>query len=165
MPKTSGLTVRQHEREGIQVPIEFHICDAHCSQVHFSSSSSAIGQHAVRGQAVDISPGGMGLELRQFVPRMCEGIVRVVMPAAIQIEGESGGTTMVVFEHRAKVRRDYLSGRDPIYTVGLAFLDPGPEVDAQIANLLTMLKAEGAKHLALPNTSRGDSGVKGAKHA
>lgn len=138
MSKISGLTVRQHEREGLQVPIEFIVCDEHRAQVQFSSSSSALGQYAVKGMAVDISPGGMGLELRQFVPRMCEGVVRVLLPSAIEIVGESNNE--IVFEHRAKVRRIFLTGRDPVYTVGLAFVNPGPEVDAQIASLLVRVK-------------------------
>lgn len=140
MSKTSGLTVRQHEREGIQVPIEFVVCEEHRGQVHFSSSSSALGQHAVKGMAVDISPGGMGLELRQFIPRMCEGVVRVLLPSSIEIVGASEALRDVAFEHRAKVRRIFLTGRDPVYTVGVAFVNPGPEVDAQIAQLLACVK-------------------------
>jgi hypothetical protein len=163
MSKTSGLTVRQHEREGIQVPIEFVICEEHRAQVHFSSTSSAIGQHAVKGQAVDISPGGMGLELRQFVPRMCEGIVRVVMPATIQIEGSAELSNAILFEHRAKVRRVFLTGRDPIYTIGLAFLNPGTEVDAQIAELLQQVKQMSAKSASSSNGSHGER--KGASNA
>ena len=143
MSQTSGLTVRQHEREGINVPVEFIICDEHKSQVHFSSASSALGQHAIKATALDISPGGMGLETRQFIPRMCEGTLRVLVPDAVQIADQGTPVYVPAFEHRAKVRRVFLTGRDPVYTVGVAFLNAGPDMDEQIAKLLKQLSASG----------------------
>jgi len=140
MSQTSGLTVRQHEREGIEVPVEFLVCDEHGGQVHFSPASSASGQHAVRGKAVDISAGGMGLECRQFMPRMCEGIIRVFGPDPIGTAADGSPILETAFEHRVKVRRVYLIGRDPLYALGVAFVDPQPEIDQRIAELLSRLQ-------------------------
>lgn len=141
MSQTSGLTVRQHEREGIQVPVEFYICSEHCQQVHFSPQSSASGQHWLRGRAVDISSGGMGLEFRQFIPRMCEGTVRVFAPDPMGIGADGSPLYEAAFEHRVKVRRVYLIGREPLYAMGVAFVDPESDIDQRIADLLIRIKS------------------------
>jgi hypothetical protein len=122
--KTSGLTVRQHERAGIRVPVEFVVCNEHAVQVRFSPQSSAPEHHIVAATAVDISHGGLGMESRHFLPRMCEGIVRI----------SSGGE--VVLEQRAKVRRVYLTGREPRYMIGVAFLNPPGDIEQRIAAIV-----------------------------
>src|SRR5688572_18035411 len=140
MAQTSGLTVRQHEREGIEVPVEFYVCPEHGSQVHFSSGSAAQGQHVIRGKAIDISSGGMGLEFRQFLPRMCEGTVRVFAPNPM-LDGDGAALYEPVFEHRVKVRRVYLVGREPLYSMGVAFVNHGPDIDERITKLLLRIKS------------------------
>lgn len=140
MPQTSGLTVRQHEREGIQLPVDFLVRPQHSAQVHFSPGSSAIGPHAIRGTAVDISSGGMGLECRQFVPRMCEGTVRVFAPDPIGIAGDGSPILDLVFEQLVKVRRVYLISREPMYALGMAFVDPGLDIDERIGALLERVR-------------------------
>ena len=42
----------------------------------------ALALCAVAGRSVDISPGGVGMVLAQFLPRMCEGWVRVLHPTS-----------------------------------------------------------------------------------
>jgi len=143
MSKTSGLTVRQHEREGIEVPIELVICEEHASQVRFSPGSSAAGEHGIRGMAVDISAGGMGLECRHFVPRMCEGLIRAFTPDPLGIAGDGTPILDVMFEHRVKVRRVYLIGREPLYALGVAFVDPQSDIDQRISALLKRIHASG----------------------
>ncbi len=123
MKKTSGLTVRQHERAGIQVPMEFHLCNEHAAQVRLSAQSGAPDHHVLAAVAVDISPGGMGMECRHFLPRMCEGTIRVT----------SGGRT--VLEQLAKVRRVYLTGREPKYQIGLSFIDPPEDIERIVRDL------------------------------
>jgi c-di-GMP-binding flagellar brake protein YcgR len=162
MPQTSGLTVRQHEREGLQVPVEFVVSEKHRAQVHFSPASSALGQHAIRGQAVDISSGGMGLECRHFVPRMCEGMIRVFAPDSVGYSNEGSPLYEVAFEHRAKVRRVYLISREPLYAMGLAFIDPAPEVDAQISALLKRVRQA---QQSAPQKREGDSAAGGIRAA
>ena len=136
MPQTSGLTVRQHERAGIEMPVELEVCEAYASQVLFSSSSSASGQHVIRGIAIDISPGGMGIESRQFVPRMVEGTVRVFAPDANRKNRDGSPVLNLVFEQPVKVRRVSQLNRDPSYNLGVAFLGSGTEMDQRIAALL-----------------------------
>lgn len=141
MRQTSGLTIRQHEREGIQVPIEFVVCDQHTSQVRFSPSSAAAHSTTIRGRAVDISPGGMGLEMRQFLPRMCEGTIRIYSPDPVAVAGDGMPILDLVFEHLVKVRRVYLIARDPLYAMGVAFIDPPPDIDKQISTLLQRMNS------------------------
>lgn len=138
MSQTSGLTVRQHEREGIEVPFELTVSSSHAAQVRFSASSSAVSEHVIRGQAIDISSGGMGLRCRQLLPRMSEGIVRVFAPTS----GASGeGTGELMFEQKVKVRRVTLTGREPMYSLGVAFIDPEPTLDEQINALFRRLES------------------------
>jgi c-di-GMP-binding flagellar brake protein YcgR len=149
----SGLTVRQHEREGIQVPVEFFVSPEHGAQVHLSPESSAVGQHTLRGTAVDISSGGMGLEFRQFIPRMCGGTVRVFVPDPISVGADGSPLFEAVFEHQVKVRRVYLIGREPLYAMGVAFIDPDPDIDHRITTLLERIKS-GARAVT-PHAGRG----------
>lgn len=134
---TTGLTVRQYEREHVRLPIELTICSEHSAQVRFSQSSSAAGQHKIKGLAVDLSPGGMGIQSRQFIPRMSEGTIRLYEPVA----GGEGAVndpapTKLLFEHRVKVRRVYLQDREPTYAIGLAFISPQPGIEKTIVSLL-----------------------------
>jgi hypothetical protein len=125
VPQSTGLTVRQFERESLELPIELTVCDEHAAQVRFSASSSAASQRVVHGTLMDVSPGGVGVQCGQFLPRMLEGIIRV-MDAAGQ----------VIFEHRVKVRRVYLTEREPVYSLGLAFVDPRAGIEKQVYSLL-----------------------------
>lgn len=130
MTKTSGLTVRQHERAGIQVPVEFIVCNEHGVQVRFSPQSGTPDHHVVAGVAVDISSGGLGMECRNFVPRMTEGVVRITSAGEI------------VFEQRAKVRRVYLVGREPKYQIGMAFLNPPDDLEQRINHVIARFEAD-----------------------
>jgi c-di-GMP-binding flagellar brake protein YcgR len=136
MPQTSGLTVRQHERAGIELSVELEVCEAHAAQVLFSSTASAAGQHVIRGKAIDISPGGMGIESRQFLPRMVEGTVRVFAPDAERKNRDGSAIQNLVFEQPVKVRRVSQISREPSYNLGVAFLGAGVEMDQRIAALL-----------------------------
>lgn len=130
MNKTSGLTVRQHERAGIQVPVEFLVCNEHGVQVRFSPQSNSPDHHIISATAIDISPGGLGMECRHFLPRMCEGVVRII----------NGGE--VVLEQRAKVRRVFLTGRDPKYMIGVAFISPPEDIEQRIHDVTGRFDAD-----------------------
>jgi c-di-GMP-binding flagellar brake protein YcgR len=138
--QTTGLTVRQYERESLELPIEFTVSDEHSGQVKFSSSSSAAGKHLLRGTLMDVSPGGMGIQCSQFVPRMSEGTIRVY---GHQKAGGGHEAATPVFEHRVKVRRVYLTDRQPKYSLGLAFIDPQAGIEKQVAALLAMGRGRG----------------------
>jgi hypothetical protein len=127
----TGLTVRQYERERLELPVEFVIGDEHLPQIKFSSASSAAGPHVVKGTLRDISPGGMGFFCQQFLPRMCEGMVRI-----FDYRSE------VVFQHRAKVRRVFQHDRTPSYSLGVAFIDPLPGIEQTINTMLSQFETE-----------------------
>lgn len=135
------------------MPVEFLVCDEHGGQVHFSPASSALGQHTIRGKAIDISAGGMGLECRQYVPRMCEGTVRVFGPEPMGTASDGSPILETAFEHRVKVRRVYLIGREPLYSLGVAFMDPQPDIDQRIAELLS--RFQGMRSLPLRSPPKG----------
>jgi c-di-GMP-binding flagellar brake protein YcgR len=143
MPRNTGLTVRQHEREDIDLSIEFVVADKHRPQVHFSSTSAAVDQHAVRGLASDLSSGGMGLELRQFLPRSCEGSVRVFDPHSVGVKRDGTPIHEVAFEHPVKVRRVIMLDHDPTYAVGVSFIDPAPDLQQKISDLLARAPRRG----------------------
>jgi hypothetical protein len=135
MAKLSGLTVRQHERTEFELPAELVIADEHRAQVRFSSTSPAAEPHVIAARTIDISPGGMGLTVRQFLPRMCEGAVRLFDPAPIGMRSDGTPIRAVAFEHRVKVRRVRMSSHDPVYMVGLSFIDPEPDLEQRVAAL------------------------------
>lgn len=149
MSESSGLTIRQHLRENVNLPVEFVIADEHRGQVQFSATSAAANQHSVSGIAVDLSSGGMGLHLGQFIPRMCEGSVRVFEANAPGDATDGSPIREVTFEHRVKVRRTIMVDHEPVYSVGVSFIDPAPDTERRINELL------------LSSSPRGDSSAAG----
>ncbi len=156
----SGLTVRQHEREGIRVPVALEVCADHATQVQFSAASGALGQRIVRATATDISPGGMGLESRHFLPRMCEGVLRIFDPSSADPTSEAGEPP-VLFEHRVKVRRVHQISSEPSYALGVAFVDVDADFDRRVDALLNQLRARGAN----ADTNAFDALKQGGGHA
>jgi c-di-GMP-binding flagellar brake protein YcgR len=136
MSQISGLTVRQHERAEIELSVEFVVRQRHREQVRFSPISNAAEPYVTRGKAIDLSSGGMGLICRQFVPRMCDGTVRVFDP--IPVGKASDGTPIheVIFEHAVKVRRVSMASHEPTYALGIAFVDPEPDIEARVERLM-----------------------------
>lgn len=135
MSEARGLRIRQHERCEIELPVQFIVCDEHSSQVRFSSVSSAVNDGLLQGTSIDISSGGLALASRQFVPRSCEGIVRVFEPAPAETVGDATPNLRPVFEQRAKVRRTRMVSHEPLYKIGLSFIDFCPDFEQKIAVL------------------------------
>ncbi len=158
MSPKSGLRVRQHHRREIELPVEFVIAEEHRSQVRFSSSSSAPDPTCVRGTSVDISPGGMGFTCRQFLPRMCEGALRVYDPMPVGTKPDGSPILEVAFEQRVKVRRVQMTSHEPTYFIGVSFADPDA-VDPDIGNRMMLLKqaadAEAEAQARLPLQGQG----------
>ena len=74
----------------------------------------------------------MRFECGQFLPRMCEGTVRVYEPG-VRVDAP------LAFEHRVKVRRVSMISHEPIYALGLSFIDPEPELEQQVGHLLRLV--------------------------
>ena len=140
VPDSTGLTMRQFDRDAIELRAEFVVDPAHGEQVRFSASSGAADTHVAWGTAVDISGGGVGILCRQFIPRMTEGLLRVFGP-------ETGGSAEggaplpeAALVHRVKVRRVRLASHDPTYALGLAFVNAEQQVERQVADLLALAR-------------------------
>ena len=141
MSSQSGLRVRQHHRREIELPVEFVVTEEHREQVRFSANSSAIDDHTVRGTSVDISPGGMGFTCNQFVPRMCEGSLRVFDPMPVGTKPDGTPMLEVALEQQVKVRRVQMTSEEPLYFIGVSFADP-ESVDPDIGNRMVLLKEQ-----------------------
>ncbi len=141
MSSQSGLRVRQHHRREIELPVEFIIAPEHRTQVRFGSNSSAMNDHSLRGMSVDISPGGMGLSCQQFLPRMCEGTLRLFDPMPVGARPDGTPILEVAFEQRVKVRRVQMTSHEPRYFIGVSFADPDA-VDPDIGNRMMLLKQQ-----------------------
>jgi c-di-GMP-binding flagellar brake protein YcgR len=138
MSQTSGLTVRQHQRNELAFDVEFVVDESHRDQVRFSPMSKASEAHVTRGIATDVSSGGLGMLCGQFVPRMCEGAVRVYDPTPVGAGTDGSPIHEVVFEHRVKVRRVTLGSHEPTYALGLAFVDASADIEERVNALLAM---------------------------
>ena len=141
MAQTSGLTVRQHQRKSLALRVEFVICEAHRDQVRFSPMSSASEAHVTCGTATDISTGGLGILCRQFVPRMCEGSIRIYDPSPVDTATDGSPIHDVFFEHPVKVRRVTLGSHEPTYALGLAFVDMSADIEQRVGRVLAMVNA------------------------
>ena len=168
MPQTSGLTVRQHERVSLNLGAEFVIGDEMRSQVRFSPSAGTPNDSSLRASVLDISPGGMGLMVSNFIPRMCRGTVRLysVTPSSTGALGEP--VYEPIFEHKVQVRRVYMASHDPKYVLGVSFLDGAPDLADRIAEVLIAAQSQvadpGAKPLEDPGTSTSTSTSAKARH-
>lgn len=140
MAQISGLTVRQHERESIELEAEFVIADELRPQIRFTPASQAKGQYVLRGSLRDLSTGGMGLTFEQFLPRMTEGTVRVFSPTPAGRSADGTPLFEVIFEHVVKVRRSYMSSHQPTYGVGVSFIDPGPDLEERVEEVLMLVR-------------------------
>ncbi len=138
----SGLRVRQHHRREIELPVEFVVAVEYRDQLRFSSQSSAIDDHSLRGTSVDISPGGMGFTCRQFLPRQCEGSLRVFDPMPVGMRADGTPILEVAFEQRVKVRRVQMTSHEPTYFIGVSFVEPD-NVDPDIGNRMMLLRQAG----------------------
>jgi hypothetical protein len=136
---TEGLKVRQHERREVELPVEFLISDRHRGQVRFSAASTAFDDRTIRGTSIDVSPGGMGFRSRQFVPRMCEGTLRVLDPMPVGTRSDGTPIHEVAFAQPVKVRRVRMLDREPTYFIGVSFTEP-ESVDPLIAERMSVLK-------------------------
>ena len=142
MSSNSGLRVRQHHRREIELPVEFVVAKEYREQLRFSSKSSAINDHMLRGTSVDISPGGMGFTSRQFLPRQCEGSLRVFDPTPVGVRADGTPILEVAFEQRVKVRRVQMTSHEPTYFIGVSFAEPD-SVDPDIGDRIMLLKSAG----------------------
>ncbi len=150
MAQTSGLTIRQHEREDVELRVHFVVSEDHREQVRFSPMSAAEDPHVASGKATDISTGGMGLISPQFIPRMCEGVVRVYDPIPVGKASDGSPVHEVIFEHEVKVRRVFMCSHEPMYAIGVAFLN----VDSSLAEKVNELLERGGM---VPSTTEGGS--------
>jgi c-di-GMP-binding flagellar brake protein YcgR len=142
MPEISGLTVRQHARKDFDLAIEFIIGEQHQEQVRFSPMSTAKDQHALRGRAIDISTGGMGWVCDHFVPRMCVGTVRVFDPRPVGAKPDGTPIHDVAFEHHCVIRRVTMVSHDPSYSIGVAFVEPDPNIGGRVEKLRELSDAQ-----------------------
>ncbi len=138
MAQTTGLTVRQHERAEFSFEVEFVVAPQFCSQVRFSATSAAQDGKTIRGLAQDISGGGMGMSFGLFLPRMCEGVVRVFDPKPVGTASDGTPIHDVAFEHMVKVRRVYLIDDGPTYSVGVSFVDAEPNLGERVEALMLL---------------------------
>jgi hypothetical protein len=149
MSSQSGLRVRQHHRREIELPVEFVIAESHRDQVRYGANSSALNEHTLHGTSVDISPGGMGFTCSEFVPRMCEGYLRVFDPMPVGAKPDGTPILEVALEQPVKVRRVQMTSEDPLYFIGVSFVDPDA-VDPDIGNRMILLKEQAADETAPP---------------
>ncbi len=137
MSEFDQLKARQHTRTAIELDIEFVIRPEDREQVQFSGQSSATQGHVIRGITSDISPGGVGMICRQFLPRMCEGTIRIFDPDQRQ-GGENPNQVrdMISLETEVRVSRVTMLSHSPTYNHGLAFTSPCSEIDKKVNDLV-----------------------------
>lgn len=135
MAPISGLTVRQHKRESIDLPVQFIVDETHRAQVRFTVSSTAVNQNTIQGIATDLSKGGLGMESLLFLPRLCEGVIRIFHRTDDDLNPKTIQESMPVIEARVKVQRVVLSSHEPTYAIGMSFLDPPPDLHERISKL------------------------------
>lgn len=151
MSTSRGLRVRQYERWDIKLPAEFIVSDDHIAQVRFSSSASVIDEGIIQGETIDISPGGLAFTSAQFIPRRCEGLIRVFSPMPVDTKVDGQRNLQLLFERKAKVSRVRALDHKPSYKIGLSFAD----LDLEIENKIAEIQAALAHRLPTAATTQG----------
>ncbi len=128
-----GLIVREHERKAVELPSEFTVCREHAAQVHFTPASESISANCIACRTVDISTGGAGIETVHFLPRMCEGVLRVYE------QSDDAAERTLLLEEPVRVRRIEMMGREARYALGLAFTKRSGDIERRIAKVLARL--------------------------
>lgn len=131
------LTVRQDERTDLALPVQFEVTEAHREQVSFSTIADTSSPFTLGGTAIDVSVGGLGLRCSHYLPRMCEGFVRVFSTDSKEGERE------VLLEHAVKVRRVTMRDHGPTYGIGVSFVDPPTDMADRVLQLLRRLGVTG----------------------
>ncbi len=131
--------------------------EEHRVQLRFGVQASAINEYSLRGTSVDISPGGMGFTARQFLPRMCEGALRVFDPMPVGTRPDGTPILEVAFEQRVKVRRVQMTSHEPTYFIGVSFADPN-NVDPDIGSRMMLLKQHEGNPAGSPAASPPEAG-------
>jgi c-di-GMP-binding flagellar brake protein YcgR len=164
MATQRGLTVRGFERQRLELFVEFVIAEEHRAQVRFSPNSAATDQFGVSGTTFDLSAGGLGFSAAQFLPRHCEGTIRVLAHSPIIGAGGQAKSAPTIdgapsrLEHRAKVRRVWMNNREGTYAIGLAFINPTPALEAKVNEMLNEFETRIAGRVAPANGEHGASG-------
>jgi hypothetical protein len=71
-------------------------------------------------------------------------VLRLFNPAPSGVGSDGHAIHDVIFEHAVKVRRVDLTTPEPMYFIGLAFVDPEPDIDQRVTGLLHTVRGASA---------------------
>jgi len=107
---------------------------AGASRAQVRPAPAALNRHGrVDGTLMDISGGGAGLVIPEFVPKWCR--------VTLAIHEEAGSDDALV-RAGGEVRRVQMLDRRPSYLVGIGFVDLSEEAMAGIAALIARVDGE-----------------------
>lgn len=135
---STALKTRRFARTVIDAPAEIIISPEHRSQVRFTSIAMAPQRHVLRCTATDLSGGGIGVESRHFLPRGLTGILRIIAPGTV-LDSRALPPSAILLEHAIRVRRTILRTREPLFAVGVEFIDATPTLDATLERVAAAL--------------------------
>ncbi len=127
---SGGLTVRRFERHELALPIKVGIDDSGPVAVKLSRSSGAMG--SFNALLSDLGQGGLGLESPHFLPRQTVLRVRLYADNSIGLPE---------FEATVRVMRSRMSSREPRYALGCSFVDPTPQLQQSVEDVLAAIAA------------------------
>ena len=125
-----GLTVRRFERHELALPISVTIEEQSPVAVKLSRSSGAMGSFNASLSA--LGQGGLGIESPHFLPRQTVITVRLYADSAAGLPE---------FETTVRVMRTRMSSREPRYALGCSFVDPTPQLQQSVDDVLAAIAA------------------------
>lgn len=126
--KPADLTLRRHARNDFDLPGEFEIAPEMGPQVRFTHEVEGASPDRVPVRIIDLSRGGAGWECPVFLPRECEGTLRV--------RGSKDAGAETLFEQRVQVRRVRMTEGRTDYQIGGVFLGEVDRTRAVIERVL-----------------------------
>lgn len=129
-PGSSGLTVRRFERHTLSLPVKVTLDESCAGAVRLSRSSG--GADGFNATLVDLGQGGLRIESPRYLPRHTLLRVRLYADAARELPE---------FRTIVRVMRTWMTSREPSYALGCSFVDPDPQLQQTVEDVLSAIAA------------------------
>ena len=130
-----GISVRRSERHEVVLPISIRISGQSTEAVRFREGLFQ-EPSLIRGDLIDLSRGGVGLMVTEFLPVGFRGEFRIHPP------GSDADRPLLI--SKIRVQRTRMTDSRPAYFLGAAFVDIDAVFEHDLEMLLNRLRGEEA---------------------
>ena len=135
MLEATGISVRGSERHEIVLPVRVRLATRFGDRVRFRDG--VLQEPSIlAGDLIDISRGGIGLMLTEFLPKGTRGELRIC--------GLDGDPSRPLLVSKIRVQRSRMTDSRPAYLIGAAFVEIDAVFEHDLESLLHRLRGDEA---------------------